>query len=56
MRSAEAKTAERLRRRGFDKAHVDRGSGYVRVGCSQCSACAVNGVAIHERGCPNDRE
>lgn len=23
--------------------------------CDSCAPCVVNGVAIHERGCPNDR-
>lgn len=25
-----------------------------RVGCSQCSPCVCNGVALHEDGCPNE--
>ena len=37
-----------LIRRGFDES-VGR-----RVRCSQCQACVVNGIAIHELGCPND--
>lgn len=44
--------------RGFDKAHVattDLGTKYARVGCSQCQAICVNGVALHEQGCPNER-
>lgn len=25
-----------------------------RIGCSQCQALAVNGLPLHERGCPHD--
>jgi hypothetical protein len=42
-----------LIRRGFDKSHpipFERGA---RVGCSQCQALCINGVACHEHGCPN---
>lgn len=52
-KSAQAKTSERLRRQGFDKAHVSNGS--VSVGCSQCQALVINGLATHERGCPNQK-
>lgn len=39
--------------RGFDRCkHVGVGKG-IRVGCSQCQAICVNGVACHETGCPN---
>jgi len=44
-----------LRRRGFDETEYDRENGSYGVGCSQCSALVVNGVACHERGCPNAR-
>jgi hypothetical protein len=44
-----------LRARGFDRCSSNGvGAGY-RVRCSQCQAMCVNGVAIHERGCPNER-
>lgn len=45
----------RLRAAGFDLSTYDRSDGYYRVRCSQCQACVVNGVPIHERGCPNER-
>ena len=54
-KSPAAIKAQELRSQGFDKTHVDRSSGNVRFGCSQCQAMAVNGVAIHERGCPNEK-
>lgn len=44
-----------LRRRGFDETEYDRADRTYRVGCSQCSALVVNGVACHERGCLNAR-
>ena len=45
----------RLRAAGFDLSAYDRSSGYYSVRCSQCQSCVVNGVPIHERGCPNER-
>lgn len=50
------RTKEKLRKRGFDKTKYDRSTGYYRVGCSQCQALIINGVACHETGCPNARE
>ena len=42
-----------LRQRGFDNArHIPFTKQY-HVGCSQCAALAINGVACHETGCPN---
>jgi hypothetical protein len=42
-----------LRARGFDQSsHVPFTKQY-RVRCSQCAALAINGIATHERGCPN---
>ena len=52
--------------RGFDNATVvdgDEGADvdgadhayYVQLGCSQCEALAINGMATHETGCPNSR-
>ena len=42
-----------LRARGFDASrHVPFTSTY-RVACSNCEALVINGVAAHERGCPN---
>lgn len=57
MQSEQAKMARRLREQlGFDKSYVCRDSDYVKLGCSQCQPMAVNGVPIHERGCPNERK
>jgi len=58
MKSDIAKLAEKTRRRGFDKSHVntnDLGQKSVIVGCSQCAALVINGVGCHETGCPNTR-
>lgn len=38
-------------RLGFDLSRKD--GRYIRVRCSQCAACTINGVPAHERGCPN---
>lgn len=38
--------------RGFDTSYPSGRVG-VTVRCSQCEACAINGVACHETGCPN---
>lgn len=46
---------EHLRRRGFDLTRYDRSTGYYSPRCSQCEAIVINGVACHERGCPNAR-
>lgn len=46
-------TLNQLRQRGFDEsAHVPFTKRY-RIRCSQCEANAINGVACHEAGCPN---
>lgn len=37
---------------GFDLSK--RSGRYLRVACSQCAACTVNGIALHERTCPNE--
>ena len=39
--------------RGFDRSHAVPFEKGVTVGCSQCEAVAICGVACHERGCPN---
>ncbi len=45
-----------LRKRGFDLSKASSDSPRAcRVRCSQCQAMVVNGVAIHERGCPNEK-
>lgn len=49
-----------LKARGFDRSRVVAFERGARVGCSQCEAAVINGVACHETGCPNkaraDRE
>ena len=47
-----AQLIEQLQTRGFDRSIDDEDDG-VFVGCSQCQAIAINGVACHEHGCPN---
>ena len=37
---------------GFDKSYTTEDRG-VRVRCSQCEACVINGLSAHEHGCPN---
>lgn len=53
--SANANLAARLRRRGFDRSRTIPFGGGVRVGCSQCVALVINGIACHEHGCPNQQ-
>jgi hypothetical protein len=56
MASDVSRTGDRLRRQGFDLTRYDRGTATFRVRCSQCEALVINGVACHERGCPNQRK
>ena len=42
-----------LKAQGFDLAENVPFTKTYRIGCSQCQACAINGVACHEHGCPN---
>jgi hypothetical protein len=44
-----------LRAAGFDLTTYDRSTGTYAVRCSQCQAAVLNGIAAHERGCPNHR-
>jgi hypothetical protein len=48
---------ESLLEQGFDRSRItvdDEGiEDGVRVGCSQCEALVINGVACHETGCPH---
>lgn len=38
----------------FDESrHVPFTKQY-RIRCSQCASLVVNGIPLHERGCPND--
>ncbi len=53
--SKSAQIAKSMRDRGFDKSRVSEESDGARVGCSQCEALVINGVACHETGCPNSR-
>ena len=46
-----------LKARGFDKCHKSTETfGATVVGCSQCQALVINGVACHESGCPNENK
>lgn len=47
---------EILRSRGFDLTEYNRAEGTYSVRCSQCVAAVVNGVAVHESGCPNSKK
>lgn len=38
---------------GFDKTAL-ADQPYLSIGCSQCQAVAVNGIPLHEAGCPHD--
>lgn len=56
-----SKALERIKAQGFDRSASwgERWPGgasrdYVAVGCSQCAATVINGVACHETGCPNE--
>lgn len=44
---------------GFDESYISGvGEGdhlAIHVGCSQCLAMCINGVAAHEHRCPNQR-
>ena len=42
-----------LRAKGFDQSYNIPFTKSYKVKCSQCEACAINGVACHETGCPN---
>ena len=57
MLPGQQRQLEDLERRGFDQCsfEVTNGVRYIRIRCSQCAASAINGVACHETGCPNER-
>jgi hypothetical protein len=40
---------------GFDLTKAIPFQKGVRVRCSQCEAMVINGLATHERGCPNQK-
>ena len=44
-----------LRTLGFDESYHVPFSKMFKVRCSQCRACAINGIPCHETGCPNTR-
>ncbi len=46
-------TLDSLIARGFDNSRLTATDSDVLVICSQCEALVINGVATHERGCPN---
>jgi|HubBroStandDraft_4_1064222.scaffolds.fasta_scaffold132054_1 hypothetical protein len=41
-----------LKAQGFDRSYY-AGAKQWRVRCSCCEALVINGMATHERGCPN---
>ena len=41
-----------LLERGFDESTKAR-RGVYTVRCSACAPCVINGVPVHERGCPS---
>ena len=43
-----------LKANGFDRSDLGPGGDTVAVGCSQCVAQVIKGVACHEAGCPNE--
>jgi hypothetical protein len=49
-------TVQRLRDGGFDQSYAIPFQHAWHIGCSECQALAVNGVATHESGCPNRRD
>jgi hypothetical protein len=51
-----SRTLERIKKEGFDQSYESSDLGHVKVRCSQCEALVINGVACHERGCPNARK
>ena len=48
-------TVENLKAAGFDKSKRTK-AGELRLGCSQCTAVAINSTPCHEHGCPNKVE
>jgi hypothetical protein len=45
-------TVKQLERAGFDACR-ESDDGYIHVGCTQCQAAVIQGVACHEPRCPN---
>jgi hypothetical protein len=48
------RTGESLRKRGFDLTRYNSDEHCYTVGCFQCHALVINGIACHEHGCPNE--
>ncbi len=51
---------DRLENKGFDSCTLEQEEGvddefWVSLGCSQCDARALQGLATHETGCPNQK-
>ncbi len=53
-REERLKLKRSLARKGFDRCLTFK-SGTLTVGCSQCQALVIQGVACHETGCPNQK-
>jgi hypothetical protein len=47
---------KRLRKAGFDLSEYDKSNRTWWPRCSQCNALVIQGIACHERGCPNDKK
>lgn len=47
-------TLDELLKLGFDRSHTVCEATVLVADCSQCAAMTVQGVPIHERGCPNE--
>lgn len=45
----------RLRANGFDESYNIPFTKTYKIRCSCCAALAINGVACHETGCPNQK-
>jgi hypothetical protein len=45
-------TVSQMEALGFDQTE-DTGEGTLLIKCSRCEALVINGIATHERGCPN---
>lgn len=39
---------------GFDRAQHIPFTRQYRIQCGSCASIVVNGIPLHERGCPND--
>jgi hypothetical protein len=55
MHKQQKETVRSIRRRGFDATTFNPKTGLYRIKCSQCQMLAINGIACHETGCPNNR-